>query len=198
VSELRRLWDENARAWIDAVREQRIESRRMVTDAAIVRAVLDTHPRTVLDLGCGEGWLARALSAHGLTVTGVDASSTLIEAARAAGGATFVVASYDQLPPGPFDTIVANFSLLDDQWPALPPHQHFVIQTLHPSTVEPPHVDGWRTATLDGWTEPMPWYFRTRETWLRAVEERYAEVTVLEPSWPDREGPPSIVFRCTV
>jgi 2-polyprenyl-3-methyl-5-hydroxy-6-metoxy-1,4-benzoquinol methylase len=72
---LRRSWVANAPAWVDAVRGQRIESRCLVTDAAIVEAVLDQQPSTVLDLGCGEGWLARALASHGIEVTGVDASS---------------------------------------------------------------------------------------------------------------------------
>jgi 2-polyprenyl-3-methyl-5-hydroxy-6-metoxy-1,4-benzoquinol methylase len=37
-------------------------------------AVLRDKPASVLDVGCGEGWLARALSAHACRVTGVDAS----------------------------------------------------------------------------------------------------------------------------
>ena len=70
-------WIANADVWTSAVRERRIESRRVATDAAIVSAVLDQHPKTVLDLGCGEGWLARAL--HGVDVTGIDGSPALID-----------------------------------------------------------------------------------------------------------------------
>ena len=55
-------WDANAAAWTTAVREQRIPSRRAGTDAAIVQACLRTIAATVLDVGCGEGWLARALT----------------------------------------------------------------------------------------------------------------------------------------
>jgi 2-polyprenyl-3-methyl-5-hydroxy-6-metoxy-1,4-benzoquinol methylase len=90
---LRRSWIANATAWREAVREQRIESRRLVTDAAVVSAVLAESPRRVLDLGCGEGWLGRALSGHGIAVTGVDGSAPLIEAARSLGGATFLTLS---------------------------------------------------------------------------------------------------------
>jgi SAM-dependent methyltransferase len=194
--QLRRSWIANASAWRDMVREQRIESRRLVTDAAIVSAVLDTRPRSVLDLGCGEGWLARALVAHGIVVTGVDASPPLIEAARALGGGTFLVAGYEELPIGTsFDTIVANFSLLDDRLPTLPPHRHFIVQTLHPAFVGGPYEDGWRTETLDGWTEPMPWYFRTIESWMRALGG-YARVEIREPMWPERAAPASMIFVC--
>ena len=192
--QLRRSWVANAGAWTEAVREQRIESRRLVTDAAIVNAVLATQPRTLLDLGCGEGWLARALSAHGIAVTGVDASAPLIESARALGGADFLVASYDELPAGPFDTIVANFSLLEEHLPQLPAHRHFVIQTLHPAFVGGPYQDGWRTETLDGWREPMPWFFRTLESWSRALGG-YGRVEILEPMHPETGVPASIIFR---
>ncbi|WP_284321784.1 hypothetical protein [Dyella acidisoli] len=46
------------------MRDGLIEGRRLITDQAIVEAVLDTHPRSVLDLGCREGWSVHALSAH--------------------------------------------------------------------------------------------------------------------------------------
>ena len=67
-------WDSNAGAWTDAVRERRIASRRAGTDDAIVAAVLRTKPANVLDVGCGEGWLARALAAHGCRTVGIDAT----------------------------------------------------------------------------------------------------------------------------
>lgn len=46
-------WQHNAQAWIDAVRSGAIESRREVTDAAILLAILGRQPSRVLDLGCG-------------------------------------------------------------------------------------------------------------------------------------------------
>ena len=50
-----RSWERNAAAWTEAVRERRIASRRAGTDAAIVGAVLDASPASVIDVGCGEG-----------------------------------------------------------------------------------------------------------------------------------------------
>src|SRR5439155_26179650 len=76
-AQLQRSWISNADAWTDAVREGRIPSRKAGTDTAILDAVRKFAPCSLLGLGCGEGWLARALSSEGYTVTGVDASSAL-------------------------------------------------------------------------------------------------------------------------
>lgn len=49
-------WKNNVQPWIQAVREGGIESRLLVTDSAIVDVILKQSPKTVLDIGCGEGW----------------------------------------------------------------------------------------------------------------------------------------------
>ena len=54
-------WQHNAQAWIDAVRSGSIESRRQVTDQAILLAILGRQPERVLDLavvkvGCCARW----------------------------------------------------------------------------------------------------------------------------------------------
>lgn len=193
--QLRRSWVANASAWTEAVREQRIESRRLVTDAAIVQAVLDQHPRTVLDLGCGEGWLTRALAAHGLEVTGIDASEPLIEAARAKGGGTFLVGDYSDVE-GTFDVVVANFALLDDRIPSV--QGTLVIQTVHPAFAGGDYKDGWRTETFNAfpgqWPESMPWYFRTLESWTRALRSAgYTIDELREPVHPEKGIPASLI-----
>src|SRR5688500_2673930 len=100
---LRTIWDDNAAAWTTAVRHGRIPSSRAGTDAAIVAACNRYQPYRVLDVGCGEGWLARALSSPGRDVLGVDGSAPLIDAANAlasadtASHARFEVASYETI-----------------------------------------------------------------------------------------------------
>src|ERR1051325_6162708 len=109
-------WLQSARPWATAVREGRIESRRLVTDRAIVEAVLSHKPRSAIDLGCGEGWLVRALAAQGVDVLGVDVVPELIEAARTQGGGRFQTMSYAQIAGGELDAkadvAICNFSLL--------------------------------------------------------------------------------------
>lgn len=76
-------WHANAAAWARAIRAANIASRKMVTDQAIVDAVSSVSCTRILDLGCGEGWLARALCGLGMSVSGVDVVAELITIAAA-------------------------------------------------------------------------------------------------------------------
>ncbi len=81
-------------------------------------ALLERIPegaRTAVDVGCGEGFMARRLAERGLTVTAIDADAESIRRARAQGtdSITYIDgdALTDALPAGPYDVVVANASL---------------------------------------------------------------------------------------
>src|ERR1700733_4654594 len=76
-------WYSNAAPWTRAIRAASIASRKLITDQAIIAAVSSVACRRILDIGCGEGWLARALSDLGMSVTGVDVVPELIAQAAA-------------------------------------------------------------------------------------------------------------------
>ncbi|WP_085613060.1 MULTISPECIES: bifunctional 2-polyprenyl-6-hydroxyphenol methylase/3-demethylubiquinol 3-O-methyltransferase UbiG [unclassified Pseudomonas] len=212
-STLLQSWHHNARAWTEAVRSGAIESRRQVTDQAMLLAVMGRQPERVLDLGCGEGWLLRALAERGLEAVGVDGDVTLVEAARVAGSSPVQVASYEDLVEAKvdigrdYDLICANFSLLhQDIIPLLAamhallvPGGALVIQTLHPwSAAAGDYQDGWREETFDGlqgdW-QPMPWYFRTLSSWLNALDMAGLQLTGLrEPQHPQSPVPQSLLM----
>ncbi|QLJ16483.1 class I SAM-dependent methyltransferase [Pseudomonas putida] len=206
-------WHHNAQAWIDAVRSGAIESRRQVTDQAILLAILGRQPERVLDLGCGEGWLLRALAGRGIEAVGVDGDSTLVDAARAAGAGEVRLASYAQLAEATvhvgkdYDVICANFALLHQDIiellsamrTLLVPGGALVIQTLHPwSVAGGAYQDGWREESFAGFAgdwQPMPWYFRTLASWLNALDMAGLRlVSLQEPQHPQSAVPQSLLM----
>ncbi|MBV1950845.1 MAG: class I SAM-dependent methyltransferase [Cycloclasticus sp.] len=90
-------WLDNAKPWVTAVRQNEIESRVLITNKAITDAILQKSPNTVLDIGCGEGWLARELNKTGINVLGIDVIPELVTAATEKGGGIFKVVSYEDL-----------------------------------------------------------------------------------------------------
>jgi 2-polyprenyl-3-methyl-5-hydroxy-6-metoxy-1,4-benzoquinol methylase len=207
-------WRKNAESWTAAVRDRRIESRALITDRAIIDAVLSRAPRRVLDIGCGEGWLGRALAAHGVRLLGIDVVPRLIALAQAAGGGDFRVASYEDAAAATAgfraDVAVCNFSLLGKESveaifaaaaSLLAARGAFIIQTLHPIVAcgERPYQDGWREGSWAGFgsdfTDPAPWYFRTLASWLELFRRHGLRLLELrEPVDPRTHGPASVIF----
>jgi 2-polyprenyl-3-methyl-5-hydroxy-6-metoxy-1,4-benzoquinol methylase len=207
-------WSKNALSWTVAVREGKIESRRQITDRAIVDALLGLSPYSVLDIGCGEGWLARQLAARNIPVVGVDVVPAHIEAAQRSGGGDFRVISYEDISAGKLkvsvDVAVCNFALLGKEsvegiFRAVPSllnaRGSFIVQTLHPVLAggDLPYRDGWREGSRagfsDGFTDPAPWYFRTLESWIKLfVDSGFRLREVREPLHPKTQTPASVIF----
>lgn len=210
-SELAQSWITNAELWTAAVRDGDIESRRLVTDQSMVNAVLAQQPRRVLDLGCGEGWLVRALARHGVDCVGVDGSPGLIEAARSLGGGRFHVCTYSELVDDArkigrdFDVVSVNFAILHEDVagllralrPLLAPRGRMVMQTVHPWLVSGPYLDGWRNEDFrdfPGTWQSMPWYFRTLGSWVALFRDcGYSIIELTEPRHPSTELPLSLL-----
>jgi 2-polyprenyl-3-methyl-5-hydroxy-6-metoxy-1,4-benzoquinol methylase len=205
-------WSKNTDPWTAAVRNGEIESRRLVTNQAVIDAVRSHSPRTGIDIGCGEGWLVRALD--GIEMIGVDVVPGLIEEARNAGCGDFRVMSYEQIAAGALkvalDVAVCNFSLIGKEsvegvfraaQSFLKPAGKLIVQTLHPLVAcgDAPYRDGWREGSWAGFstdfTDPPPWYFRTLESWIALYAQNgFRLLEMREPIHPVSAKPVSIIL----
>jgi 2-polyprenyl-3-methyl-5-hydroxy-6-metoxy-1,4-benzoquinol methylase len=211
-------WNKNVTAWVKAIQTKQIESRELVTDQAIIDAVLSLGTSKILDIGCGEGWLVRELAAQGLQVTGIDAVQGLVDKARQLGDGTFTVLEYENISASSidqqYDLAICNFSLLGKEsvehlFKTLPSilnkSGYFIIQTLHPniSCGELGYVDGWREGSWAGFSDefsdPAPWYFRTIGSWLSLfINNGFRVEVVKEPLNPKTGQASSLLIVASV
>jgi SAM-dependent methyltransferase len=135
-------WEREAENWIAWARAPGHDSYWYYRDGFL--ALLPPPGRAMLDLGCGEGRLTRDLGARGYRVVGVDASPSLLNAARAVDPAgEYLLADAARLPfeDARFDLVVAYNSLMDiENMPAavaeaarvLEPRGRFWAAIVHP------------------------------------------------------------------
>lgn len=209
-------WQANADQWIATIDHGEIASRMLVTNEAIVRTVTGYPLISVLDIGCGEGWLTRALHDCGLKASGVDTVAALIDNAREKGGGSYAVASFQDIATGAyvvnekFDAAVINFALLDqeDTEALLKNIRRVVtdnglvfIQTLHPLVIagQEPYVSGWKEGSWNGmkreFVQPYQWYFRTLGDWIQLFAAAGLTVKqITEPVHPETQAPVSLIF----
>ncbi len=94
---------------------------RALIDPVLFKIVGNASKQRVLDLACGNGYIARRLAKSGATVTGVDGSARMIEHAQAKEteqplGIAYHVADAAHLKvlqDATFDVVVCNMSLMD-------------------------------------------------------------------------------------
>lgn len=207
-------WANNVSPWVKAIEQQQIDSRKLVTDQAIIDAVTILPVASVLDLGCGEGWLVRALSAKGLSVSGMDAIPAFIDKARELGAGNYQVMAYEELGksqlPQRYDAVVCNFSLLGQESveqvfanipQALNSAGYFIVQTLHPCMHlgDALYCDGWREGTWvgfsDEFSDPAPWYYRTLSSWFNLFHRNgFIIKTIQEPINPHTNKAASLII----
>ncbi|AKH70131.1 Methyltransferase domain [Spongiibacter sp. IMCC21906] len=209
------VWQQNAEAWSNAIRQQRIASRVEVTNDAIVNAILARKPDSILDVGCGEGWLLRALQGHVAERYGIDGVATLIEKAAELGGGEFSTLSYQAFANGDWpslvDMLVFNFSLLGEEdsqtvlsaaASLIKPGGCCLVQTLHPAFIDygENYEAGWRDGSWAGFgdefKEAHPWYFRSLSDWFTLFSAcGLWVISVKEPRAKASAKPASIIFE---
>ncbi len=211
-------WQGNVLPWVRAIRDGEIVSRTQITNQAIIDVICQYVPKTVLDIGCGEGWLTRELDACGIATLGVDVVTEMIAAAEQTGAGRYRVLAYEDISASTlaekFDLLVCNFSLLGKEsvvqvfqqaTDLLNPSGSLIVQTLHPEITcgDQAYVDGWREGSWagfnDAFRDPAPWYFRTVESWLGLFDKHgFAVPGVIEPRVVANAPPVSIIFAGSI
>jgi ubiquinone/menaquinone biosynthesis C-methylase UbiE len=141
--DLRDSWERHAADWIRWAREPGHDSYWRVHREPFL-GLVPSRGRVTLDVGCGEGRVSRDLRLLGHRVIGVDASETMVAAAREADpDGEYVVGNAAALPFSDehADLVVAFMSLMDvDDMPGavrelarvLEPGGRLVLAVVHP------------------------------------------------------------------
>jgi ubiquinone/menaquinone biosynthesis C-methylase UbiE len=114
-------WEEMATWWDEKQGEEGDLWHRTLIDPTLFRVLGPVEGQYVLDLACGNGYIARKLARSGARVTGVDASAPIMEHARSREereplGIVYHVtdaARLDELGDSSFDVVVCNMALMD-------------------------------------------------------------------------------------
>ena len=115
--ETRDLWNRVADDWRRQVGEDGDANRILNSDPVLWQFAGDVKGLTVLDAGCGTGYLSKKLCDRGARMIGIDFSERMIEIARAHYPAIdFRVDSCTELrtlADASFDLVIANYVLMD-------------------------------------------------------------------------------------
>jgi SAM-dependent methyltransferase len=117
LEETRDFWNRVAEDWRRQVGDDGDRNRVLNSDPVLWQFVGDVSGLTVLDAGCGTGYLAKKLCDRGARVTGIDFSERMIAIARAQyPNIDFRVDSCSALrtlEDEYFDVVIANYVLMD-------------------------------------------------------------------------------------
>lgn len=213
--DIQNSWEKNAEKWIKTIDEELISSRKF-TNPAIIHMILKSSPTTLLDVGCGEGWLTRIMTEEGIRATGIDASNLLVKNAKKKGKGNYFRMSYEEIingqaiENGRFSTIAFNFSLfLKDDTEALlkkikehlQANGNIFIQTVHPFflvTQNLPYKSQWMNNSWEGlkgdFTHSYKWYLRTLEDWIQLFHNCNLKIESIKEPVNEKELPVSVIF----
>jgi 2-isopropylmalate synthase len=160
--------------------------------AAPVLDLLNPQPgEHILDLGCGNGTLAANIQRAGATVVGVDASPSMVAAARENGIDAQVMSGEALTFQNEFDAVFSNAALhwmpefktvIQGVYAALKHGGRFVGEFGGAGNIQ--HLIEAMSAAFAKFPElgefSTPWYFPTDQAYARALEDQGFQVPVIQ------------------
>ncbi len=122
-SETQESWEENSKKWMEIAKTDMSgdPNREFVIDPALWSLLGNVKGLTVLDAGCGNGYLTRKLAKNGAIAVGIDHSSTFIDFCKKIEserhlGCKFNLGSLTKMTTyasKTFDIVVSNIVMVD-------------------------------------------------------------------------------------
>ncbi|MGB3145570.1 MAG: class I SAM-dependent methyltransferase [Maribacter sp.] len=214
-NEIKKSWEVNAKEWVKVIDSGSIPSRHF-TNRAIMEVLKTSKATKILDIGCGEGWLTRSITAMGKEGVGIDAIEALLENAQTKGPEPYYRLSFEEImggakiPLAPFEAAVFNFCLyqevglpilLQELKKNMVKEGEIIIQTLHPYFLIKNGL-GYKSQTISNSWKGLPgnfiqghdWYARTLENWIDVFIEANLQVKDLLEIINDKNEPISLIM----
>jgi len=192
-------WDKVADVWNSKYTEYGDSNRKFVIDPAIFHLLGSVKGFSVLDAGCGNGYLCRLLAKKGAKVIGIDTSKRFVEIAKQKEeekplGIKYHVGNLCNLSmfrDEMFDNVVSNLVLMDvndldkaikELQRVLKKNGKLVFSIMHPCFYAPVH----------GWVR-IPQDSDRKEDWLYWKVDRYFDRSM--EIWRYFDSPPVYSFH---
>ena len=163
--QIEQAWDKLADKWSRGYNEYGDINRQYIIDPAIFRLIGSVKGLTILDAGCGNGYLCRLLATKGARMVGVDVSKKFIKIARrkekeAPLGIVYHVGTLCRLSmfkAETFDMVISNLALMDvldleeairELHRVLKKKRRLIFSIMHPCFSSAP-VHGWMRTPQD-------------------------------------------------
>lgn len=216
-------WLRQADRWIDLLSEPTQSINKLNSDKNLLKILELKSPKSVLDLGCSDGFLVDYFAKKGLHAVGVDTIEEFIEFAKTSKNGTFLhcdttneLPNIKELHTLNFDLVVLNHGVFisDDLQSTLlfikkllVDDGEVIIQSIHPALLaqsENVYKDSWQACYWELAEEasmldaPYPMYIRTFSSWHYLLNKVGLQIKdICEPVLGDAKKPDSILFICT-
>jgi len=150
VDRIQKQWEENAEAFAELIAGAGTPHHKNILNPCVEELLGDVKGKSLLDAGCGEGYLARHYTKKGADVIAIDLSPRLIETSETITNDEGLEVDYrvgdvchiESVPNETFDFVLSNLVLLNipcledalkEYYRVLKKGGHLVFSIVHPA-----------------------------------------------------------------